>query len=123
MICTAAPEQLSGDARVNFDLLPGDRALLFEDARAGDAIRRSAAVVDALLGTGFEGAPRGPVADAIEAVNDAGAPVVSVDVPSGVDASTGEVAGTAVRAKCTLTFQCCRGSGFIPASVMRGRRL
>ena len=104
VICTAAPEQLSGDARANFDLLHGDGALLFEDARAGEAIRRSAAVVDALLGTGFEGAPRGPVADAIEAVNDAGAAVVSVDVPSGVDASTGEVAGTAVRAECTVTF-------------------
>lgn len=103
VVCTSAPEQLSGDARVNFDLLPGEEALVFEDA-GGETIRRAAVVVDALLGTGFEGAPRGPVADAIEAVNDAGAHVVSVDVPSGVDASTGEVAGTAVQAECTVTF-------------------
>ncbi|MGA9285374.1 MAG: NAD(P)H-hydrate dehydratase [Solirubrobacteraceae bacterium] len=104
VVCTSAPEQLSGDARVNFDLLSGDEALLFKDAPAGDAIHRARVVVDALLGTGFEGAPRGPVADAIEAINDGGARVVSVDVPSGVDASTGEVAGTAVRAESTVTF-------------------
>lgn len=104
VVCTSAPEQLSGDARVNFDLLSGEEAHLFEDARAGEAIGGSAAVVDALLGTGFEGAPRGLVADAIGAVNDAAKPVVSVDVPSGVDASTGEVAGIAVRAQCTVTF-------------------
>jgi ADP-dependent NAD(P)H-hydrate dehydratase / NAD(P)H-hydrate epimerase len=104
VICTSAPEQLAGDARVNADLLPGDEALVFEDVRAGAAIRRVSVVVDALLGTGFEGAPRGSMADAIEAVNDADARVVSVDVPSGVDASTGEVAGVAVWAECTVTF-------------------
>ena len=104
VVCTSAPEQLSGDARVNFDRLSGDEALLFEDARASEAVLRSAVVVDALLGTGFEGVPRGSVADVIEAINDAGARVVSVDVPSGVDASTGEVSGMAVRADCTVSF-------------------
>ena len=61
-------------------------------------------IVDALLGTGFEGEPRGAVAEAIEAINGAGAPVVSVDVPSGVDASSGVVAGAAVHAALTVTF-------------------
>ncbi len=61
-------------------------------------------VVDALLGTGFAGEPRGTVAEAIDAVNAAGAPVVSVDVPSGVDASTGVVCARAVRAAVTVTF-------------------
>ncbi len=60
--------------------------------------------MDALLGTGFTGEPRGSVAEAIDAVNAAGAPVVSVDVPSGVDASTGVVCGAAVRAALTVTF-------------------
>lgn len=104
VLCTASAEQLSGDALINFDRLPGEVTLLFGDAHAGEAIGRATAIVDALLGTGFEGAPRGPVAEAIEAVNEAGGQVVSVDVPSGVDASTGEVAGAAVRAAQTVTF-------------------
>ena len=61
-------------------------------------------IVDALFGTGFHGEPREEAAATIERINAAGAPVVSVDVPSGVDASTGEVAGPAVRAALTVTF-------------------
>ena len=61
-------------------------------------------VVDALLGTGFEGSPREPVASAIWAINQQDAPVVACDVPSGVNASTGEVEGEAVSALVTATF-------------------
>lgn len=61
-------------------------------------------VVDALFGTGFRGAPRPEAAALIERMNDAGAPLVSVDVPSGVNASTGEIEGAAVRAALTVTF-------------------
>jgi len=64
----------------------------------------SGAVVDALLGTGFEGAPREQVAFAIAAINAQDAPVVACDVPSGVNASTGEVETLAVRASATATF-------------------
>src|ERR671929_518593 len=61
-------------------------------------------VVDALFGTGFHGEPRPDAAALIERMNDAGVPVVAVDVPSGVDASTGEVAASAVRAELTVTM-------------------
>lgn len=61
-------------------------------------------VVDALLGTGLKGAPRPPFAGAIEAVNAAGAPVLAIDIPSGVDADTGAAPGIAVRALATVTF-------------------
>jgi NAD(P)H-hydrate epimerase len=64
----------------------------------------SGVVVDALLGTGFEGEPREPVASAIWAINNQDAPVVACDVPSGVNASTGEIEGEAVRAAATATF-------------------
>jgi ADP-dependent NAD(P)H-hydrate dehydratase / NAD(P)H-hydrate epimerase len=64
----------------------------------------AAVVVDALLGTGFEGTPRPPLDDVIRAINACGAPVVACDMPSGVDGSTGEVAGEAVRATATATF-------------------
>ena len=61
-------------------------------------------VLDALFGTGFHGEPRPEAAVQIEQINAAGAPVVAVDLPSGVDASTGEIAATAVRADVTVTM-------------------
>ena len=61
-------------------------------------------VVDAMFGFGFHGPAREPYARAISAVNDADAAVISVDVPSGVEADTGAVAESAVRADVTLTF-------------------
>jgi hydroxyethylthiazole kinase-like uncharacterized protein yjeF len=61
-------------------------------------------LIDALFGTGFEGEPRPGGARLIEQMNDLGAPVLSVDLPSGVDASTGEVAGAAIDADLTVTF-------------------
>jgi ADP-dependent NAD(P)H-hydrate dehydratase / NAD(P)H-hydrate epimerase len=60
--------------------------------------------VDALYGTGFSGKPRADAIRHIEELNGGGAPVLAVDVPSGVDASTGEVAGPAVEAARTITF-------------------
>ena len=61
-------------------------------------------VVDALFGTGFHGEPRPEAAETIRRMNAACAPVVAVDMPSGVDASTGEIAGDAVEAELTVTF-------------------
>jgi NAD(P)H-hydrate epimerase len=89
-----------GDARTNLDRLPGDPPRPF----AAEELDGAGVIVDAMLGTGFEGEPREPVAGAIAAINEAAAPVVACDVPSGVNASTGEVAATAVRADATATF-------------------
>jgi NAD(P)H-hydrate epimerase len=61
-------------------------------------------VIDALFGTGFEGTPRPDAAALIEQINTLDAPVIAVDVPSGVDASTGEVNGVAVKADVTVTM-------------------
>jgi NAD(P)H-hydrate epimerase len=61
-------------------------------------------IVDALFGTGFSGEPRPDAAALIEQINDSDAKVFAIDLPSGVDASTGEVAGAAVRADETVTF-------------------
>jgi len=93
-------EELRGDAAVNYersggDLVEGD----FEGRLVG-----SGAIVDAIFGTGFEGEPREPATGAIRAINASAAPVVACDIPSGVDASTGEVAGEAVCADLTITF-------------------
>src|SRR5438876_1178677 len=75
------------------------------DAKAGETeLGDPEVIVDALFGTGFSGAPRPEAAALIEKINASGARVLAVDLPSGVDASTGEVAGAAVRADETVTF-------------------
>jgi hydroxyethylthiazole kinase-like uncharacterized protein yjeF len=61
-------------------------------------------VIDALFGTGFHGEPRADAAELIERIDAVGVPVVAVDLPSGVDASTGEVARVAVKADVTVTM-------------------
>jgi NAD(P)H-hydrate epimerase len=84
-----------------------ETALIFSEEAPGDFdtwLAGSAAVVDAIFGTGFAGAPREPAAAAIEAINRCGAPVVACDIASGVDASSGEIAGTAVEADLTVSF-------------------
>jgi NAD(P)H-hydrate epimerase len=94
-------EELRGDARTNFERLPGDPPQAFDRA----ALAGATVIVDAILGTGFTGEAREPAASAIDAINSAAAArIVACDVPSGVDASTGEVHGPAVRADTTVTF-------------------
>lgn len=61
-------------------------------------------IIDALLGTGLKGHVRGVIATAINQINSSGLPVVSLDVPSGLNADTGEVANFCVKATTTLTF-------------------
>jgi ADP-dependent NAD(P)H-hydrate dehydratase / NAD(P)H-hydrate epimerase len=113
VLMLAPGEELHGDAKTNFDRLPAPPAEPFDPSRLSGA----AAIVDAILGTGFAGEPREPAKGAIEAIDAAaergadaanGGPdrpvVIACDVPSGVDAATGEVAGSAVRANATATF-------------------
>jgi NAD(P)H-hydrate epimerase len=86
-----------GDGRIALEVLraAGRKA---EEGTQGDVL------VDALFGTGFKGEPRPEAARLIEEINAAGVPVVAVDLPSGVDADTGEIAGAAVRADVTVTM-------------------
>jgi ADP-dependent NAD(P)H-hydrate dehydratase / NAD(P)H-hydrate epimerase len=93
-------EELRGDAAANFERFGGE---LVKGDLAG-RLDGSGAVVDAIFGTGFEGVPREPAAEAIRAVNGCGAQVVACDIASGVDASSGEVAGEAVEADVTVSF-------------------
>lgn len=102
VLALAAPEEYPGDARANLERLPGDPPSPFN----ADGLAHAGAIVDAILGTGFAGQPREPASGAIEAINGAAgdAEVIACDVPSGVNGSTGEVDGVAVRATATATF-------------------
>jgi ADP-dependent NAD(P)H-hydrate dehydratase / NAD(P)H-hydrate epimerase len=100
VLASGDPSELKGDAKANLDRLPGHPPEPFDAER----LANSGAIVDALLGTGFEGAPREPLASIIAAINAQNAPAIACDVPSGVDASSGEIEGEAVKAAATATF-------------------
>ncbi len=112
-------EDLSPDAAANLERA---EARQVAPRALSDAVAGSAVVVDAILGTGFTGSPRPPLDAAIEVINAAGAAVVAIDVPSGVDASTGEVEGACVRAGLTVTFQASKlGLWVAPGKAHAGR--
>jgi NAD(P)H-hydrate epimerase len=85
-----------GDGRIAAEILRAQGREIVDD--------RADIVIDALLGTGLKGEPREDTSRLIEQINGAGVPVLAVDIPSGVNASTGEVAGAAVRADVTVTM-------------------
>jgi ADP-dependent NAD(P)H-hydrate dehydratase / NAD(P)H-hydrate epimerase len=95
-------DAIEGAARHHLDLLTtlGGEVHEFDPGSLDDA----GVIVDALFGTGFRGPAEGDAAKAIDAVNNSTAPVVSVDIPSGVDGSTGGVQGAAVRADVTVVM-------------------
>ena len=100
------PETIGSDiARENWDALEADTV---ETRVVGDSADFTLGdpdlAVDAMLGTGVTGALREPEATVARALTDADAPVLAVDVPSGVDADTGETAGLAVEADAVVTF-------------------
>ena len=103
-------EDTRGDAKKNLGLLRplGVRITEIKSSRgvrsAQDAWRGCGVLVDAVLGTGTSGELKGMVRSAVEAMNASGVQVVSADIPSGVDADTGRILGTAVRASRTVAL-------------------
>ena len=73
-------------------------------ADVGATVDAAALVLDAVLGTGLRAAPREPQAAAVRAMNASAARILAIDVPSGMDASTGEVFDPCVRAAATCTL-------------------
>jgi len=131
-VAVAAEEgALSPDARTNSDACARARIPItfLPDPRAWGpgsevalAARGVAFLVDALLGTGVSGAPRGVVAAAIEMAEATGRPIASIDIPSGVDASTGYAESPSIRASLTVTLAA-RKTGLVlePGRSQAGR--
>lgn len=108
VVLAAPPEKSGGDAGVNLRIiarmgLTPTRADL-DLAAAVAQIQGAAVVVDALLGTGSQGAPRGALAALIEAANAAPGRRVAIDIPSGLDADSGAVHAPCFCADLTITM-------------------
>jgi hydroxyethylthiazole kinase-like uncharacterized protein yjeF len=108
VLLVADPDALQGDARTNLEMV---RRLGISLSRwAHGCLPPADLILDALLGTGVRGAPTGDAAAAIEAMNAAGgsgpsaAPILAVDLPSGLNADTGRAPGPCVQAARTVTF-------------------
>ncbi|HEX5936998.1 MAG TPA: NAD(P)H-hydrate dehydratase [Actinomycetota bacterium] len=96
--------------------VPQVRVRTFHERGLDRELARADVAVDALFGTGFRGMPEDAWAAAIAALNVSEAPVVAVDIPSGVHGGTGAVEGEAVRAQLTVTF----GAAKLGAVLMPG---
>ena len=106
VVTAAGLEELKGPTATNARRLEGAGVprLAWGTPRAARAMARADLLVDGLFGSGFRGEPEGPYREAIEAMNASQAPVVAVDIPSGVEGDTGVVRGPAVRAEVTVTL-------------------
>ncbi|WP_066960490.1 bifunctional ADP-dependent NAD(P)H-hydrate dehydratase/NAD(P)H-hydrate epimerase [Microbulbifer sp. Q7] len=97
-------EKLQGDALEAYRFAEREGASLVSSLEALPPVEKNTVLVDALLGTGFSGALRAPMDSAIAHMNAAGAPVLSVDLPSGLHADSGTAESGAVAADVTITF-------------------
>lgn len=98
------PDTLSGAARAQLETLLKGGLSLTSPSAAPQVLARATVVVDALIGYGLKGAPRELTATLIELCNHGPAQRLSLDVPSGLDATTGERPGAVVRADRILTL-------------------
>jgi NAD(P)H-hydrate epimerase len=98
--------KVSGDAKVNLEALEGIGIVPTFDATASDVAELSDAhvIVDALFGTGLDRPITGALAEIVQTIGDLGRPVFAIDLPSGMDADTGQALGPCVRADHTVTF-------------------
>jgi hydroxyethylthiazole kinase-like uncharacterized protein yjeF len=108
-LVAAKPEHLTpeADEQMRVAKAEGVEPIFYGDAHwreKAECLGCANVVIDGLLGTGATGPVSGPVAEAIQAINQSGVPVVSVDIPSGIDCDTGDELGDSVWALRTVTF-------------------
>lgn len=102
VIQLTAVEKLTGEARQAYDFAVQEGVSILTLAQA--TAPSNGVIVDGLLGIGLRGAPTGEFAAAIEQINSTGLPVLALDIPSGLNADTGAVAGAVVQAQITIPY-------------------
>ncbi|MBI5097697.1 MAG: NAD(P)H-hydrate dehydratase [Nitrospirae bacterium] len=104
----AKPEDLIGDAKVNYKAAKKFGVKIFPVQRfltnPLPLTPYPGLIVDALLGTGLNKDVRMPLSDVINKINKLSLPVISIDIPSGISSDTGQIMGCAVKAQVTVTF-------------------
>lgn len=128
VVVLAHAEALEGSAATNLRILQraGVDIAFAHDSAALDAIlptlpSRDVLLIDAMFGNGLTSAIRGHYLKALHWMNAAAAVVAAVDMPSGVDATSGEILGEAVKADCSISFACAKvGQVSAPASSVGG---
>ncbi|MDD4312180.1 MAG: NAD(P)H-hydrate dehydratase [Eubacteriales bacterium] len=103
-VLLANADKLAGDAKTNY-LRALDCGVTFLTFLTQDLFIEYDVLVDAMFGTGLSRPVSGIYAEAIARMNESGKPIVAVDLPSGVDATSGAILGVAARASETVTFQ------------------
>ena len=110
VLCLRAPLKLTGDAETNFSILEkiGVPITVWDEAGDFDVqweqTAKSDAVIDAMLGTGLNTEVKGLYKNIIDKINGLNVPVLAVDIPSGLDSTTGQPLGAAIKATATATF-------------------
>jgi len=101
-LCLAEPAGLGQVPAFQYKVFQSTDGIELPRDRIADV--RADLILDALVGYSLGGAPRGAVAELVGWANGSGAPIVSLDVPSGIDATTGEAPGIAIAPRATLTL-------------------
>ena len=104
LVCSA---EFSGDAKINFDIinkLDMNIEVITDSENLKYIIKSFDIVVDAIFGTGIHGSVNGISYDVIEEINASAKYVMSVDIPSGINADSGEICGVCIKADKTVTF-------------------
>jgi ADP-dependent NAD(P)H-hydrate dehydratase / NAD(P)H-hydrate epimerase len=114
---------LAGSGEPDAALLAGFQLPRLDRDHALAHFAGAAVIVDGILGTGASGAPREPVAGLIRLMNAAGRPIVALDIPSGVDPTTGRVPGEAVTAAATVQFGWPKTGGLLQPGRSRCGRI
>ena len=115
MFTTVPVSEFEGVPKLQLDILTR-MDLPVSHESSGDGLPEADLVVDAIIGYSLRGAPTGAAAALIRAANEHGAPVLSLDVPSGLDATTGEARDPCVSATATLTLALPKQGLYSPAA-------
>jgi NAD(P)H-hydrate epimerase len=101
---TTDPAKYKGEAKINWEIVQAMKIKTFPADPERILTSRAVLMVDAVFGTGLSEPPRPPIPDLVAAVNKSGVPVLSIDLPSGMDCDTGEALGACIKANRTITF-------------------